>query len=332
MFRSRVCRSIVLTLALGCSDPAPAAAPAWTPAFDARAAGWLMNVWGPARDALYAVGGRPAEGVIYRYDGRAWSRVALGVQVPLLNWAFGFSRDDITVVGNEGTVIHWDGRGWSRQPTPRRENLWGVWGASPEDLWAVGGNGAADDRPVLLHWDGRAWRDVEIPALQRAGVGAFYKVWGLSSDNVYVVGQRGVVLHRTGGAWREELAGASGDLVSVWGTDANNVLAVGGRGNGIVTRWDGTRWTARTLDLLPGLNGVWMRTPRAAHVVGTNGTAVRIDLATLAVTEENTPTLLDLHAVFGDPSGRITAVGGSLGSAAGPFEGVALSRDLLSTE
>lgn len=322
----------LLSLALGCTEAPPDVAPTWSVAFDAGAVGWLMNVWGPSPDALYAVGGRPAEGVAYRYDGRAWTRVELGLTVPLLNWAWGFSRDDITVVGNGGTVIHWDGRAWTRQDTPRRENLWGVWGASPTDLWAVGGSGAADDRPVLLHWDGRAWSDTAIPALQRAGVGAFYKVWGLSSDNVYVVGQRGVVLHRTQGAWREELAGASGDLVSVWGTDASNVLAVGGRANAVVTRWDGARWTARSLDLLPGLNGVWMRTPRAAHVVGANGTAARIDLSTLAVTEETAPTALDLHAVFGDPSGRVTAVGGSLGSAAGPFQGVALTRPLLATE
>jgi len=100
-----------------------------------------------------------------------------------------------------------------------------VWGPRGDALFAVGGR---PDEGRVYRYDGRAWRDVAIPPLKRASVGAFYKVWGLHADNVYVVGQRGVVLHRTGGARREELAGASGDLVSVWGTDAAHVLAVGG--------------------------------------------------------------------------------------------------------
>lgn len=320
-----------LALAAACADPAPAAEPAWQHAFQPGAS-WLMNVWGPAPDDLYAVGGRPAEGAIFHHDGRAWSPLATGIATPLLNWVYGFGRSDVTVVGNGGTVIHWDGRAWSRQPTPTARNLWGVWGAAPNDLWAVGGDGVADAPPVLLHWDGRAWREEAIPALQRAGVGAFFKVWGTGADNVYVVGQRGVVLHRAGGAWREELVGTSADLVAVWGTDASHVLAVGGRGNAVVARWDGASWTSRTLDFYPGLNGVWMRRPDAAHVVGTQGTALRIDLASLSIREEVAPTRLDLHAVFGDASGRLTAVGGALGSLAGPYDGVALTRPLTAQE
>jgi len=323
--------AVGLSLLCGCSDPAPAAAPVWRDAF-APGTSWLMNVWGPAPDALYAVGGRPAAGVIFRFDGSAWARVDPGLTTPLLNWVYGFSRADVTVVGNGGTVIHWDGRAWSRQPTPTTRSLWGVWGAAPDDLWAVGGDGVADAPPVLLHWDGGRWRDEPIPTLQRSGVGAFFKVWGTGADNVYVVGQRGVVLHRVGGAWREELVGVSADLVSVWGTDADHVLAVGGRANAVVARWDGRAWTARTLDYFPGLNGVWMRRPDAAHVVGAQGTSLRIDLASLAVREETVPTALDLHAVFGDASGRLTAVGGSLSSLSGPFDGVALTRPLTPQE
>ena len=75
-----------------------------------------------------------------------------------------------------------------------------------------------------------------------------------------------------------------------------------------------------------------MRTPSAAHVVGVNGVAFRIDLATLTPVEEPSSTALDLHSVFGDASGRLTAVGGSLGSASGPFNGVAITRTLLPSE
>ncbi len=327
----RLAAAFALTL-LGCSDPPTPAAPAWTRAFDASSGGWLLNVWGPAGDDLYAVGGNQTDGLVMHFDGRQWSRLALGVAPPRLHWIYGFGRGDLTAVGDQGAVLHWNGAAWIAQATPTREPLWGVWGAAPNDLWAVGGSGNAEASPVLLHYDGATWASVAPPAIARAGVSAFYKVWGTGADNVYVVGQRGVVLHRAGSAWREELAGVSGDLVSLWGTDANHILAVGGRGNALVTRWDGHTWTPRSLDPLPGLNGVWMRTPDAAHVVGVNGAVLRIDLATLTPVEERAPTALDLHSVFGDSAGRVTAVGGSLGSASGPFVGVAITRALLSTE
>ncbi|MEZ4405750.1 MAG: hypothetical protein R3A52_04525 [Polyangiales bacterium] len=331
--RARWATAIVAAI-VGCSDPSPSApaTPSWSAAFDARELGWLLNVWGPSGDDLYAVGGDRDSALVMRFDGRAWSRVALGLASPRLHWIYGFGRDDLTAVGDAGAVLHWDGRAWTRQATPTDAPLWGVWGAAPNDLWAVGGAGDANAPPVMLHWDGAAWAAAEFPTLTRAGVSAFFKVWGTGADNVYVVGQRGVVLHRSGGAWREEFVGVSGDLVSVWGTDADHVLAVGGRGNALVARWDGRAWTARSLDLYPGLNGVWMRTPDAAHVVGVNGTALRLDLATLAPTEEASGTPLDLHAVFGDAAGRLTAVGGSLGNANGPFNGVAVTRPMTSTE
>lgn len=324
--------AVLALTALRCTDPPEPAEPAWAQAFDARALGWLLNVWGPSGDDLYAVGGNASEALVMRFDGRAWSRVSLGVSTPRLHWIYGFGHDDLTAVGDHGTVRHWDGHTWTSQPVPTDAPLWGVWGAAPNDLWSVGGTGGGDASPVLLHYDGAVWTAVPVPTLMRAGIGAFYKVWGTGADNVYVVGQRGVVLHRTGGAWREELAGVSGDLVSIWGTDASHILAVGGRGNALVTRWDGHAWTARSLDPLPGLNGVWMRTPDAAHAVGVNGVVIRLDLATLTVTEERAPTTLDLHAVFGDSRGGLTAVGGSLGSTAGPFYGVAIARALRTTE
>jgi hypothetical protein len=328
---TRTALAALLGALLGCSDPPTPAAPGWTQAFDAADGGWLLNVWGPGGDDLYAVGGRQSDGLVMHFDGRRWSRLSLGVATPRLHWIYGFGRDDLTAVGDQGTALHWDGHTWSLQATPTRQPLWGVWGAAPNDLWAVGGAGNGDP-PVLLHGDGAGWTEVALPTLTRAGVSALYKVWGTGADNVYAVGQRGVVLHRVGSAWREEFAGVSGDLVSLWGTDASHVLAVGGRGNALVARWDGHAWTARSLDPLPGLNGVWMRTPGAAHVVGVNGAVIRVDLATLTPVEERAPTTLDLHSIFGDAAGRLTAVGGSLGNAAGPFIGVAITRPMLASE
>jgi hypothetical protein len=318
--------SIAFVCACSCSSRQ---ATPWTPTFDAPAA-WLLDTWGANASDVYAVGGTESTATVMHFDGTSWSPLSLGVDAPLLNWCFGFASDDVTMVGNTGTVLHFDGNTWSVQPTPTTQNLWGVWGASPNDLWSVGGDGLEASQATLLHFDGTTWSAVAIPTLQKANVWQFLKVWGTSASNVYVVGQRGVVMHFDGTNWSELLVGASDDLVSLWGTDADHIVAVGGRGNGIVSVWNGSTWTTTPLSPTPGLNGVWMRTPNVAHVVGEYGTLADIDLATMTLTPVTPmPTTLDFHSIFGDENGKVYAVGGNLGDAnPESYQGVAYTRML----
>jgi hypothetical protein len=301
----------------------------WEPAFDAREIGWLMSVWAPSDGTRLAVGGSPEVGLVVRFDGTSWERLAIGVEVPLLNWIHGFeAADEVVIVGNGGTVLRYDGTSFRRDETLTRENLWGVWGARPDALWAVGGSGRPTSEATLLFFDGVRWAPVDLPPLERADVHALFKVWGSAEDDVYAVGQRGVVLHYDGAEWREQQVGASDDLISLWGTGPNEVVAVGGRSNGIMARFDGTAWQTVRLGPLPGLNGVWMGQPGVAHAVGARGTALTIDTRTLTIIEDRSVlTSLDFHAVFGG-RGRLHAVGGSLASSAPPFQGLAYTRRL----
>lgn len=325
-------RSLVIVVVLlnaACPQPIEpdAGVVTWTQAFDTTNTGWLLNAWGSSPSDIYAVGGRADAGVVMHFDGTVWQQATLGVSTPLLNWSFGFSATDVFTVGNDGTVLHFDGTRWSRQPTPTTQPLWGVWGAAPNDVWAVGGNGMVPNA-TLLHFDGTAWTtETALPTLQKQRVGQFLKVWGTSADDVYVVGQRGVVLHRTQGQWREELVGASDDLVSLWGANGV-VIAVGGRSNGIVSKWDGTTWTTQNLAPLAGFNGVWTRDGKTAWVAGVEGTIARLNLTTLEPTRERSGTFDDLHNCFGIGS-TLFAVGGNLQSANPPvYRGVAISRPL----
>ncbi len=323
-------RHIIIGLALlmfaACSG-GDSMAKEWNLAFDAQQVGWFLNVWGSSEDNLYAAGGTPDNGVLMRWDGTAWTEVLLDTEVPLLTWAFGFGANDITVVGNEGTIVHFDGAVWTLQETPTEQDLWGVWGAAPDDLWAVGGRGRAAGEATLLHYDGSRWSEVEVPPLERANVWAFFKVWGTSASNVYVVGQRGAVLHYDGVGWREELVGASDDLVSLWGTGPDNIVAVGGRGAGIVSRWNGSEWRTESLSPLPGLNGVWMGADGVAYAVGTVGTLIALEPGTFEYEQSFAATTLDFHGIF-SAGERLVAVGGNLFAVEPPFQGIAFERPL----
>jgi len=286
-----------------------------------------MNVGGTASDDLFAVGGSPDQGVVLHYDGSEWSEMDLPSGVPLLNWVHAFAKDDALAVGNGGTVLHWDGSSWSPEDTPVEQDLWGVWGASPDDVWSVGGSGLEDGAETVLRRDASGWREVTVPDLERPQVRAFYKVWGSGPDDVYIVGQRGAVLHWDGTELSELLVGASDDLIAVWGTGPDNVVLIGGRSNGLVSVWNGERWRTQSLAPLPSLNGVWMREPGVAHVVGELGTLATLDVETLEYETADVDTNLEFHAVFGADGERLTAVGGNIGLGP-PYRGLAWTRKL----
>lgn len=326
--------ALLLPVLAACPDESSTPTPdtAWKQAFDAESTGWLLSVWGPSPTELFATGGSPDAGVVMHFDGSSWAPLDLPPGTPLISWSYGFAADDVTFVGDAGTILHYDGASFEAQPSSTTENLWGTWGASPSDLWAVGGSGRTGGVPTLLHYDGAAWTTVPLPTLQKANVNALFKVWGTDATNVYAVGQRGTVLHYDGTQWNEELVGASDDLISLWGTDASHVYAVGGRGNAIVSRFDGKEWRTQSLAPLSALNGVFMRTPGVVHVVGISGTIATIDGETLTTIErESFDTSLDLHATFA-VDGTLYAVGGSLASTQPPYRGIALRRELTAEE
>lgn len=327
--------AVLLLLApLACApDPGPDPAELeWSVAFEAKDVGWLLSAFGPTANQVVAVGGSPASGRIMRFDGSAWAPSDPPSGTPLINWAFGFAPNDLYFAGGRGTILHYDGASYTRSATLTDQNLWGIWGASPSALWAVGGDGVRAGQATILRSDGQRWEKVQIPALQHPDVFAFYKVWGSSADDVYVVGQRGVVLHWDGAAFTELFVGASQDLISLWGTGPDHLAIVGGRANAELITFDGTSWKRRDLGAAPGLNGVFMTRPDQTHVVGQNGFIGRFDWGPGQLTKFEPLTGLALHAVFGDASGRLFAVGGSLGSIDGPFHGVALTRKLSADE
>lgn len=313
-------------------EPVPSGPGTWSEAFDASSFGWLLSVNGTSANDLWAVGGSPDKGRIMRFDGSAWAEQAVGQGVPLLNWVYAFAPDDVMIAGNDGTILRWDGAKLTPMDTPTDQHLWGLWGASPDDVWAVGGRGMKDEDRTVLHWDGKAWTAANIPPLQRPKVSAFYKVWGSSASDVYIVGRNGAVLHWDGAALTELGVGASTDLIGVWGTGPDRVVIVGGRSGGVIARWDGKSWRTEQLPTLPGINGVWMRTPDRFHIAANQGTLVTVDFDTLETTVDAIETEVDFHGIFGDPSGRLVAVGGNFLYATGPWVGAAMERRLGSDE
>jgi hypothetical protein len=324
---------LVVLGATGCppveEEPEPEAA--WEQAFPADGFGWLLSVAGSSPDEVYAVGGRTDRGAMMRFDGSGWSSQEIPEDVPLLNWVHILPDGSPVVAANDGYILRKKNGEWRETKTPTDQDLWGVWGVGPDNLWAVGGTGRQTGRATVLRYRGSSWSEVELPELERADVNAFFKVWGTGADNVYIVGQNGAVLHWDGEELTEKLVGTSDDLISLWGTGPDNIVLVGGRSTGVVVRWDGSEWHKKVLGRIPGINGVWMGRPGRAWVAGPRGYLARLTVpegAGAVKLDEIMPvdTPKDFHAIYGVDGGGLYAVGGTLDSARGPFRGIAVRR------
>ncbi len=318
----------LLLLLPGCDDD-PGATPDaatpppanWEAAFDPGAAGALLSVWGTGPTDVWAVGGQPDHGVAWHRGADGWTEAELP-DVPLLNWVYGVGGE-VWMVGNEGKALRSTGGAFEEIHTGTNLPLWGIWGATKDDLWAVGGDAfeTEDPAPVLLHWNGSEWSAAGLPGLDRP-LPALFKVWGTSAGNVFAVGSSGVAIRWDGSAWSQTLTGAPDDLISVWGSGPEDIVAVGGRRNGIVARWDGSAWTSTTLRTA-GLNGVWVGADGTATLVGDRATILRLAPGSDEPERESNDANLLLHAVWGDGAGYRATVGGSLNDSP-PWQGLAL--------
>jgi hypothetical protein len=291
-----------------------------------------MSVLALSKDDRWIVGGTPDKGEILHYDGSDFEVIDPGVDVGLLNWIHGFGSGEFIVVGNGGAALRGDDGTWSQVDVPTDQDLWGVWGANPSDIWAVGGNADESGVPTVLRDTGTGFEAVALPVLERPDVKAFFKVWGSGEDDVYIVGQNGAVLHWNGEILEELHVGVSQDLITVWGTGPSRVAMVGGRKNGVMALWDGKEWRSPEMGNFPGLNGVWLRGD-IVHVVGNSGTAGIVGFKTGEATRVWIDTPVYLHAISGSPDGTLTAVGGNFFTGKkGPFTGDILTRPLWSWE
>jgi len=78
---------------------------------------------------------------------------------------------------------------WTWQnPLPQGNPLWGVWGSSGDDVFAVGGSG------TIFHYDGSSWS-----SMTSGTSNSLLGVWGGSGSDVFAVGWGGTILHHSAG-------------------------------------------------------------------------------------------------------------------------------------
>ncbi len=289
------------------------------------APGALLSVWGNAADDVWVVGADARDGTgptVKHYDGSRWVTLDTGQPEGTLWWVFGFENGPVFMGGAGGLVLRYEEGQFTRIQTPSAATVFGIWGKSPDEVWAVGGDSESQGGFVWRLDDDSFEPEATFPegVAERAAV---WKVFGGSSDDVWFVGSNGVALHWDGNELAAEDTGVGSSLFTVHG-DGDEYVAVGGLVTGIIVEFDG-QWRDVTPDPAPfGLSGVCVADDLAVAVGSYAGVLVRqggrwveqdLDLDV----EQN------LHGVWIDPEGEVWTVGGQTFSE--PFtDGVLVHR------
>ncbi|MDD3716348.1 MAG: hypothetical protein PHT46_04495 [Candidatus Marinimicrobia bacterium] len=133
-----------------------------------------------------------------------------------------------------------------------------VWGASPNDLWAIGAGGTDNDR--LLHYDGTNWSTYTNEVIKCTG----NTIFGFSEDNIWMGGGAewpdigGAIWHYDGQKWDKhfiydpDISYNRITITDIWGNDKKDVYACGEiyyqegtieTFNGFVLHFNGISWS-----------------------------------------------------------------------------------------
>jgi hypothetical protein len=254
-----------------------------------------------AGDELLAVG---PGGAVLRYDGQTWTQEP--IDVPEISFiiaevadVWGSSPDTALAIATSflcfdvfmdfclnidptpGTIaLQRVGGIWIEMPLSFSARvLHGIWSSAPDDVFAVGDQGA------IRHFDGVAWSDMASPTSQ-----TLRAVWGVSSDEVYAVGDEGTLLAYDGAAWTA--MDWNGPLLAFHavfgrvGPDGTELWAVGTGVGGAtaLARYLGGQWSpiqAPTLEPLR-LDGVGVAPDGTPFFAGDNGVIHKLTIETEA--------------------------------------------------
>jgi photosystem II stability/assembly factor-like uncharacterized protein len=212
--------------------------------------------------------------------------------------------------------------------TPRTGTIWGIFGASANDVWAVGGDPAAtmpDDTAILWHFDGTAWTDQSAMLPSAVRQQRLYKVWADAPNDIAIVGAGGTILHGDGTTWTQQPLPSTVHSPSIFTVHSNGTVrvAVGGSGVGAVLEERSGTWTDVSPQDATQMNGVFVAPNGRAVAVGIAGIVLTRDASTGTWSQDAMqPTVsgeLDFHAAAIDSEGGVWAVGGLLNSSTTPL-------------
>ena len=209
---------------------------------------------------------------------------------------WGAGPDDVFAVGSGGAVAHFDGSRWSRQAGGKTYDLRGIGGISADDAVMVGKAG------LVLHAIGNSgWQEEESPL-----AGAFNRVWGSAPGTYVAVGMFGALIRFDGFEWVSDAGVTGANLNGVFGFSPTNILVCGS--DGALLKYGGAGWTVQDSGTTEDLYGIWGSSPDDIYLVGSGGKVLHHTMG-IEWEKEETPTGYTLTGIWGSSQSIVYAVG-----------------------
>ena len=277
-----------------------------------------LSVRAPASDDVWIVGTEADPGVsgpsALHWDGEEWTSPDLSAFAGYELWWSHPGSERVVFVGSSGLILEHDrssGESTKVDGVPENITFFGVWGASADDLWAVGGVIGGAEMPALWRRDASGWSAWDTDVNQVPGR-VWFKVHGNSSSDLWIVGSDGVTAYWDGESLTEHSAASltSGGSLFTVAVEEDRAVAVGGSAGGVILEWDESAWVDLAPEFAPAINGVCIGAG-VEHAVGAQGAVYTAD-ADEWTADLVGVTLRDYHACDISPDGAMWAVGGQI--------------------
>jgi hypothetical protein len=276
----------------------------------------MLSVVGTSTSDVWVVGADKGAGpVVLHWDGAAWEKLTTGSRGDLW-WVLPFAGGPVYMAGSGATLLRYENGAFTRMAAPgvARNTVYGIWGKSPDDVYAVGS--VAAHSGFVWHYDGQAWTELRLPAnlphSEKGETPGLFKVWG-TGDDVWFVGSLGTILHRHGTADLEAIQVDTEERFFTVHGDADHVVVVGDSNGGVLLERQGDRWVSKAPGVVPLLQGVCLGKDGKGYATGAEGAVyTRSGDSWKPVKTGLKLDVQSLHAVWVDPEGGAWAVGGNV--------------------
>ena len=153
-----------------------------------------------------------------------------------------------------------------QNPWPTGDSLYAIREFTDGQALVVG------DGEVILRWKCNTWSFDQPLSVQRAAVKSNLRaLWGLDSQNVWVVGYGRTIFRLSNGTWSAQTVGAGTEhLRGIFGYSTDRIWAVGETGT--ILHWNGTSWVSESNPSeTRKLRSVWGSSENTLWAVGDSG-------------------------------------------------------------
>ncbi len=177
-------------------------------------------------------------GLVLKYDGQTWTKVATGLGQNENFMSIGFyNESEGWIGGTHGIILHYKNGQWVQDASPSTEVLYSIAVTRSRTVWAAGSTG------TMLIYNGISWAPVSIAGASSSVTlnTDIYSI-GLSDQNSgWGVGNQGLLLKYDGQKWASVLSPTTERLNSVSVLSDVQAWAVGAFGS--IINFNGTTWT-----------------------------------------------------------------------------------------